>query len=281
MGLALAATPHAGAEHPLSPPAPALPPHDALDAKAAAITEENLLASERFWPYYVALQTPWQPPGAERTLPRGSAGVLVRVEEAGLARVDFGRDGRYEVPIARTDLLDRANQVRVGEAEKLAPNFVMALGPRLVDSASASPRPLPFRQMAAHARFLCVFADPSDSKFKKLAASLAPLQEREDLLTILFPRGEHPDFKMRLTLRSLKWTVPFVYDHLSESYSRMLLSEDPPPVTILLQTGEGRVLFQREWRSDTASSLSSAIERVLGEDSDPTAATDEVARSQP
>ena len=50
---------------------------------AAAVTDANLLESERFWPYQVALARD------------GSLGVLIRVEEGAIARIDFGRDGIF------------------------------------------------------------------------------------------------------------------------------------------------------------------------------------------
>ena len=72
----------------------------------------------------------------------GNVGVLIRVEAPGVARVDFGRDGLHEVPVVKTDLVERANQIRRGEAEKLAPNFLLAIGPgadedRLVETRHA------------------------------------------------------------------------------------------------------------------------------------------------
>ena len=77
-----------------------------------------------------------------------------------MARIDFGRDGLYDVPAARTDLVASANRIRLGDLEKTAPNFVLAIGPRLLDSAADSLRPLSFRAAAAEHAYLCVFADP-------------------------------------------------------------------------------------------------------------------------
>ena len=94
-------------------------------AYPAAVTEQNLLASERYWPYHVALTKPFQ------ALRPGTTGVLIRVESSSVARIDFGRDGLFEVPVAATDLVARANRVQRGELAKRAPNFVFALGPRL------------------------------------------------------------------------------------------------------------------------------------------------------
>ena len=64
-----------------------LPEYHAKDANAAIVSERNLLASERFWPYQVALHDAWQPPGRtqapepgfpRRVDPRRGLGVRAR-----------------------------------------------------------------------------------------------------------------------------------------------------------------------------------------------------------
>jgi hypothetical protein len=194
-------------------------------------------------------------------------GVLIRVEASGAARIDFGRDGLHEVPIAKTDLVERANRIRTGELAKLAPNFLLAIGPRLVDSAGDALRPLPYASVAEQRGFLCVFADPGAKKFAALAAALAPL-----------PQGEHPDARVREQLRSLGWTIPFVYDHLAEAYTRSLLDADVALPAVVLQTREGRVLFQSEWKAGVASTLEAALDAAFASAPPPTAASPDVVR---
>ena len=241
-----------------------LPEYRAQDANAAVVTERTLLASERFWPYQVALNEAWRPPRRTQPLSPDSPGVLIRVEASGLARIDFGRDGLYEVPVGETDLVKRANRIRAGELEKKAPNFLLAIGPRLVDSGSDSLHPFPYGAAAENRGFLCVFADPDPETFTALVAALAPLRARPGVLTIFLPQGAHPDSQVRERLRSLKWTVPFVYDHLSEAYTRTLLTESASPPALLLQTSEGRVLFQSIWRAGVVSELASALAEAFG-----------------
>jgi hypothetical protein len=192
------------------------------------VTDANLLAGERFWPYYVALTRAWQPSGRTLTLAPETSGVLIRVEPSGMARVDFGRDGLHEVPVAATDLVSSANRIRQGELEKSAPNFVLAIGPRLLDPASDALRPFDFAAVAENTGFLCVFADPASEGFASLAAALAPLRERRGVLTILFPQGAHRDAEVREQLRALAWTVPFVTT-IWQAYTRTLLTEPTPP----------------------------------------------------
>jgi hypothetical protein len=239
-----------------------LPEYHAADADAAAVSEQNLLASERFWPYQVALTKAWQPPGREDPLPLGIPGVLIRVDAPGMARIDFGRDGLYAVPVAATDLLENANRIRRGELEKMAPNFLLDVGPRLAASTGDAPRPLGLRAASEHDFFLCVFADPAAPGFDALAAALAPLAGRAKLLTILFAQGEHPDARLHERLRGLSWPAAFVLDHLAEPYTRSLLPEQTPPPALLLVTREGRVLLASAWQPSARAALDEKLAQL-------------------
>ena len=241
-----------------------LPRYDAADANAAPVTERNLLASERFWPYQVALVRPWRPAGRSEALVPGVAGVLIRVESGGDARIDFGRDGLYEVPVGLTDLVENANRIRRGELDKLASNFLLDIGPRLMDSGADSLRPFELRAAAARSGFLCVFADPTAEGFTALATVLAPLRDRDRVLTILFPQGDHPDVQLREQLRALGWPVPFVMDHLAEAYASSLLPDGAAPPALMLVTREGRVLFQRRFEPGVVPEASAALDQAFG-----------------
>jgi hypothetical protein len=236
----------------------------AEDAAAAPVTEQSALENERFWPYHVSLVRDWQPPGGLPALPRGSLGVLIRVEASATARIDFGRDGVQRVPIAATDLVAQANLARTGARPKLAPNFVLAIGPRLVDAASPSIRPLGLRAASEPELFLCVFADPQADGFAELARALRPLADRPGVSAVVFPQGDHPDLDVRERLRALGWPMPFVYDPFAEPYTRSLLDEGTPLPAITLQTREGRLLFEATFEPDVLPALSSVLERAFG-----------------
>jgi hypothetical protein len=262
LALALAALPgRGGAEPPQS--AGDLPDYDASSAAAAVVTAANLLESERFWPYQVGLPQPWAPRDGAAPLPAGASGVLIRVEEGGFARIDFGRDGLHRVPVAATDLVERANRVRRGELDKMAPNYVLAIGPRLVDAASDPPRAFSFRDVTEQRAFLSVFADPRSADFEALARGLAPLRQRAGLLTILFPQGDQPDPEVWKRLRALGWPVPYVPDHLADAYTRSLLPEDAAPPRLLLQSPEGRVLFAGVATPAILPELAAAVDGAL------------------
>jgi hypothetical protein len=234
-----------------------VPHHVAKDPAAPVVTRENLMESERFWPYKVALTRAWTADGATQSPPVGFDGVLIRVEDRAVARIDFGRDGLHSVPVDATDLVERANRVRLGETEKTAPNFVLAIGPRLVDPFVHGA--FAFRRFFGYDRYLAVFARVDDEGFEDMARSLEPLRRRGDLLTIFFPLGRTPDVEVRKKLNAVGWNVPYVFAHLSDPYARSLLSEGNGPPAVALQTAEGRVLFESGWTAETPSALSAAL----------------------
>lgn len=240
---------------------------DAGPATAAQTTDDinasNLLANERYWPYRVKLTADWQPPGRDEPLPAGFAGVLIRVEPSGLPRIDFGRFGKYEVTVEQTDLVERANQIRQGREAKEEPNFVHAIKSRMLVSDSDSLVPLQPPEVAGHRAFLCVFADPGAAGFEAIAHALVPLRDRDGVMTILFAQGTHPDPALREQLRALDWKVPFLYDYLSEAYTRTLLVDGTPFPYVMLQTAEGRVLLQGAWSADLAEKLDAELRRAF------------------
>jgi hypothetical protein len=231
------------------------------------VTQENLLASERFWPYQLELTSPWQPKGRGEPLPVGTLAVLVRVQDSRSALIDFGRDGRSEVPVGKTDLLKRANQIRLGELKKVSPNLVHTIGTRLVDSESESIRHLGFDAAFDPSGFLAVLADPSAKDFSGLAASLAPLRGRHGVMTVLFPQGTHPDLQTREQLRALDWPVPFLMDQFREGYTRSLQVEGASLPAVILLSREGRVIFESSWQEGVAAKLDSALEKAFGKES--------------
>jgi hypothetical protein len=248
---------------PAAPPPSELPDHRAADPSAPSVTTASLLASERFWPYHVALVARWKPPGAPSSLPAGTRGVLIRVEPE-RARIDFGRHGLFEVPVEATDLVDQANRVRLGEQRKFLPNFVEAIGPRLVSSEADPMREQSIAETYAHEGFLCVFADPDAPGFAELAKALAPLRGHPEVMTILFPQGRPSDASVHGKLRSLGWEVPFVLQHLSEPYTVTLVGEKPGQPVVSLQTREGRLVFQQAWSEKTSKALETAMAREFG-----------------
>jgi hypothetical protein len=240
----------------------------APEARAAApgdapVTANNLPTSERYWPYRVALIQDWKAPGKEQPLRKGTRGVLIRVESSERARIDFGRWGLYDVPVAATDLLANADRIRLGKLDKSGPNFVLAIGAHLVDTESPLLRNYPVDRAAKHRAFLLVFADPGAKEFPDLARALVPLKERADLLTILFPQADTSDADVAAGLRKLAWTAPFVIGHLSGDYGRTLLPDQAKLPALLLQTGDGRLLYSGRATTESVPAIVAALEAAF------------------
>jgi hypothetical protein len=82
------------------------------------------------------------------------------------------------------------------------------------------------------------------------------------VLTVLFPQGEQPDRPLREQLRALGWTVPFVFDHLSEPYTRSLLPEGAAFPFLLLVSREGRLRYQGRYEGSLPPALTAALAAV-------------------
>ena len=229
-----------------------------------AVTAENLMASEQYWPYHVSITTNW-PSSEVPTIRAGRHGVLVRVQPDGLVRLDFGGDGRYEVPLASTNLIERANEVRLGRVHKTIPNFVLAVGSRLVDGRTGTLKPFGLTEVGERPGFLCVFADPASENFALLAEQLKPLQDRENVLTVFFPPGDRPAIEVFARLTELDWPVPFMPGPMSSAYTRSLLRDDAPLPAVILQSPEGRLIHSgAAWfRSDSSEHLQKDVTRAI------------------
>jgi hypothetical protein len=230
-----------------------------------AITQATVYENERYWPAIVALTKEWLPPGETKPLKTQYRGTLVRVEADGRVRIDFGRHGRHETPMDHTDLVQRANEVRLGTRTKLAPNFVLRVGNSLVDSSSRPLRPHSLDKIAGASGYLCIFADPRAANFPILAQQLAALEGVNGVRAVFFPQSVVRDDLefVHERLETLSWHVAFMYPQLSGSYTLSLLGEVPERPRALLISPEGRVLHQAELGTAAGfSELRQAVESV-------------------
>ncbi len=217
---------------------------------------DTIAENDRYWPYRVALQRAHT--GSRGEIRAGSVGVLIRVE-ADRARIDFGRDGLATVVLDETDLLERARRVRDGREVKMAPNFTLAVGTKLVDSSAPVLRPLGLERARKTDAFLCVFADPASSAFARHASEFRDIHGRPRVATLLFPQGGAGDPEIRSRLRALEAPVPFVFSHLSAAYTRSLVGPEPPALRFLLLSAEGRALLDGSWGSASAAQVEQAL----------------------
>jgi len=261
--LALAAAPSAHAQ---SGPTQA-PKYDPSDPDAAPVTASNLMENDRFWPYFAGVAEAWPIEGRDKPLSSGTHGVLVRVEPSGIARIDFGRDGVHEIPIEKTDVVERANRVRRGLERKLAPNFVHSVGPRLITARGESPNALDFAEAFEAEGFVSVFADPRDENFVEIGRALAPLHGRHGVWTVLFPhghQGEIPTTQVFQQLRKAGWEAAFLHDAYSEGYTRSQRGFEAPVPAVMLHTRDGKVLYRGLWSEKTLEELETALEASFG-----------------
>ncbi len=228
------------------------------------LAAQELFANERYWPYRVKLVRSWSPGGGAGSLPARSPGVLIRLENASTARVDFSRLGIHSVPIEVTNIVEEAQRVADGQIHKFGPNLVMMVAPRLYASHNEILKKVIYPEFARHKAFLFVFADPEDASFDEIRAALHPLQQRRELAVVLLPQGQHADGEVLALLRAAKWPVPFMRDQLSEMYRETLLGDRSEVPAVTLQTAEGRLLLQRRWTPEALEALDEAIEAQLG-----------------
>jgi hypothetical protein len=258
---ALAARAAYAGSHDVAATAKPLPPYVVEDSTAPLVSEANLLLSERFWPYQVELTEPFVVGRAEGTIPAGASGILIRVEASGTARIDFGRDGLFSVPVKSTDLLQRANAIRLGEAMKTAPNLTYAIAPRLIDADSEVGAPLPFEKSIVRAGYLCFFAFPLAASFPRLAELIAPLSNRGGVLPVLFAQGR--EGPTHAQLRAAGWKGAYVVDHLAAAYTKTLIDGEVTVPTLALYTAEGRLLWQGEIKGTLPPELMRAWEEAF------------------
>lgn len=236
----------------------------AVPGAEVVITQANVHQNEAFWPAVVALTTEWRPAGETKPLQAQWRGNLIRVEADGRVRIDFGRHGSHEVPIDHTNLVERANEVREGTRTKLAQNFVLLVGTRLVDSSSQELRAHKTGEIAGARAYLCIFADPRAEDFPVFAREIAALEGINGVRTVFFPQSvtrEDLGFVHQL-LGKLFWQVPFMYPRMSESYTLSLIDEIPERPQALLVSPEGRLIHRADLGLPSSfDELRQAVER--------------------
>ena len=171
---------------------------------------------------------------------------MIRVLPDALVRIDFGRHGEHDVPVASTDLVARANEVLAGARHKVAPNFLAHFGTQFLHPTAQEMIGFPTPDLAKSEHFLCIFGDPTASGFEQLAAQLAQITDRPNLQGLFFPIGLTQDRLQAVKdrLQAVGWPVPFAYPQAAEKLAESLLDEIPTVPTALLITAEGRVLHR-------------------------------------
>ena len=235
----------------------------AAEPPSDAVRYENLYEREQFWPYHVRLVEDWKPEGFAGERIGHGLGVLVRVERSGELRVDFARHGVHRVPARVTDVLDAANRIRLDPSAKGGPNFVVAISNKLLDPIRDPVGYLLPAEIADHELFLLVAADPLADDFAELAAALRAASEREGVLLVLLPQGGRDGAELLEQLRRAQWRGALVVPRFAAAYTESIVGEPEALPAVLLQTGEGRLLYAASWSAEASRELGEAIDRAL------------------
>lgn len=227
------------------------------------VTYANLFERELFWPHQIQLTADWKPVGWGEEPFGWGMGVLLRVDAEGRLRVDFSRFGKHWLPANVTDVLARANQLRVGADQKYAPNLVLALKNRLLDPTGEILQEIQedvFEQRV----WVLVFADPLAEGFEAIAASMAPISAQDGVQVTLIAQGKHLDSEISRACYRQGWKGTFLLDRFGPAYTEGYLDGDRPPPFIQVSTPEGRLIWEAAWSDDAARSLRRSLEPGVG-----------------
>ena len=210
------------------------------------ITAENLSVRDDYWPHRVQLTSPWTPASGEAV---GTKGVLMRVVSAEFARIDFGRAGIHDVPIAVTDLLLRSNEVREQGSDSRIGNLT-----RMIGRALGDPRHEPWRayrrSKVAGLDILLVSAPLEAALLREMAEPLTRIDERVGVRVVLLVQGETSSEEIFRLLHEIGWTTPFLLQRHVQVATHGYLNEARTLPWLGLFTPNGRVLHQGPWPSD-------------------------------
>lgn len=232
------------------------------DAEKGPVTLSNLLQHERDWPYQVALARAWKPEGHEGEFGwgAGTIGVLIRVEDHGRLRVDFGRFGIHQVPAEATDVVVRANQVRSGELRKTGPNLAVVLNHRLLDPSGRTLADYPDDLfLVPKTAFILVFADPADAGFGEIAAKTAPWAKVRGTVLVLIAPVERPDAHVYKYCFDAGWKGAFLMNMFAEPYAEAQLEPGVARPFVQVLTPEGRLVHGATWSEAVPAEIERAV----------------------
>jgi hypothetical protein len=245
---------------------------------APALTETAVYEDSALWPPRAALTadfTSTEPAAAPRTLPAGREAVLIRLEpgEPVRALLDFGRLGLHPVPLARTDVLARAEKIAAGETKKEIPNWTMMLGRGF---SKLHPAPLtggtnvPLTDLEEIEHFLILYLD-ADPEAMQATAELLDRQtdafEARSILPVIFGLGDFPyigEAAYQETLRENGMEKQlFMAPHVSVPYATSMAHTIPATPAIVLVDAEGKTLYQPDGETATIGTMFAKLKGYL------------------
>lgn len=225
---------------------------------AEEITRANLFDHESDWPYRVALSRSWKPAGHDGDFGwgEGTLGVLTRFDEVRGVKIDFGRFGVHWVPIDATDVVARANQIRTGELEKLAPNLAVALNHRLLDPTERTLREARDDLfLVPKDDYILVFADPAEASFAKVALATRRWAALPNAIVVLIALNERPDAHVYKFCYDAGFRGTFLMATYAAPNASAYLEPGAKPPVVQLRTAEGRVRFEAPWTPNLAETI--------------------------
>ncbi len=209
-----------------------------------AVTYDNLYWREVLWPHHVQLTDDWKPVDWEGHFGWGQ-GVLLRVRRDGALRVDFGHYGPHWVPASETDVLDRAERLRLGEDTKFDRNLTLVFGSRLLDPSETRLKRSQLR-VDNFERAIVVFADPEQPSFAELSAALSERPPGDDAILVLVALGDHRDRAVFYKAHEASWPGVFLQDTYTASFGDGYLEDPAGAPVVRVFSMEGRLI--EDWR---------------------------------
>ena len=222
------------------------------------VTFENLYERERFWPYQIELVGDWKPPGWQGSFGWGY-GVVLRVRENGDLRIDFSTHGKHWVPAPATDVVERANQLRLRADSKFKPNLALAFTKKMLDPSDTTLRSSK-RKLEEYRHIVIVFADPLEDRFSRLTDELRGLEDAPETAIVLVPLGSHHDRPVFEATYHAEWPGEFLKEQFAPAYAEGLVEDPEDLPAVQIATPEGRLLYQTSWSRGVARRLRRVIE---------------------
>lgn len=250
-----------------------------LSAATPALTDSAVYKDSALWPPRAGLTSDFTSADTEspRTIPDGREAVLIRLEpgEPVHAVLDFGRLGLHRVPLAQTDVMDRAEKIAAGEVEKETPNWTMMIGrafSRHKSEAGQGGIKVPFAEVETFRYFLLVYLD-GDPVGNRAAAAL--LEEHKDAIQaaaiapIIFGMGEFPYIGELAYIETLREhgldKQFFMAPHVSAPYASSMAHSYQTMPAIALVDAEGKTLYEPGTESVEMEVMFEAVHAIIAE----------------
>ena len=83
------------------------------------------------------------------------------------------------------------------------------------------------------------------------------------MLIVLFPQGAHDNERVLARCEEVGWASPFLYSLYVRGFTAAYFGDDAESPSLILQTPNGRLIYETAWRAGALTDLSNAVERNL------------------